>query len=136
MISYFWFIKCKKQFHTHKLKSALHCFHFDVENNVTHICKDNDLYFAMYDENATCCILKIRHMVPWWQQINVLHIGSKRKNIHNMCQKKHVIQIMIWFCQSKLFLTKKIQQSKKGKKMNIDRKLRSHVTVVTTVFIN
>ena len=35
--------------------------------------------------------------------VNASHIEGKRKNVHRMCGKKHVIQIMIWFCQSKLF---------------------------------
>ena len=116
MIPYFLFTKWKKQFYTHKWKSTLDCFFFDVENNVIHICKHSVLYFTMYAQNglcATCCILKMSHVLPWWQQINVAHIEDKRKNIHNMCGKKHVIQIMIWFCQSKLFLMKKFYQCKK-----------------------
>ena len=48
-----------------------------------------------------------------------------------MCGKKHAIQIMIWFCQLKLFLMKKIQQSKKeqNKRILIEN-------FATAVFIN
>ena len=73
------------------------------------------LYFTMHVQNgpcATCCIL-MSHVVPWWQQVNVPHIEDKRKNKHHMCGKEHVVQIMIEFCQSKFFLMKKFQQSKK-----------------------
>ena len=109
--------------------------HFTVSTSMQKIVWNIFVNTVFYTSH---CILKMGHVLPalYWKWA-MCYVDDNKEIYLISRAKEYAIQIMIWFCQSKLFLMKKFEQSKKGiKQMNIERKLRSHVTAVTTVFIN
>ena len=58
---------------------------------------------------------KISHVLTWLEQLYIHHTESKMKNTHNVRGKNMPFKLWLGWCQSKLFLMKKLQQSKRNK---------------------
>ena len=76
------------------------------------------VYFIVCAQNgqcSTCCLLKMGHALSLWQQVNLLHIEGKRKNIYDVCGIYILFNLWFDFAKANFFWWKHLSKAKRNK---------------------